>query len=54
MIAQLVKKAKGNICGNCRMLQKELQPQCWFCGYTFSNYEDFLLENYLERKDYND
>ena len=46
MIARLVKKMGGNICSNCRVKQWKLEETCSFCGALFSNYEEFLLENW--------
>lgn len=46
MIAQILKKANTNICSNCRTRQWTLNETCNFCGAIFSNYEEFLLENW--------
>ena len=38
-------------CSECRMRQQELQPYCEFCGETFSNYEDVLVEIYEDKRE---
>ena len=38
-------------CSECRMRQKELRPYCEFCGETFSNYEDVLVEMYEDKRE---
>lgn len=46
MIAQLLKKSGVNICSKCRTRQWGLKETCAFCGAIFSNYENFLIENW--------
>ena len=46
MIAQILKKVNGNICSNCRIKQQTLKETCTFCGAFFSNYEEFIIENW--------
>lgn len=49
MIAEL-KKTNDNrcFCSNCRMVQLTIKPICFFCESVFSNYENFLIENFKE------
>ena len=49
MITILVSKYGEYFCGNCRMRQKELTPYCPFCDYSFSNYEELLLQQYNDK-----
>ena len=44
MIAQLVKKSNYYICSNCRMKQHNVEEVCWFCGLSFSNYEEEIIK----------
>jgi hypothetical protein len=46
MIAQLLKKSGTIICSKCRTRQWQLKETCGFCGALFSNYEEFLIENW--------
>lgn len=49
MVANLKKKIDGNCyCSNCMMGQPELRPTCFFCGATFSNYEEVEFQLYQE------
>ena len=38
-------------CSECRMRQQELRPFCSYCGETFSNYEDVLVEMYEDKRE---
>ena len=38
-------------CSECRMRQQELRPYCEFCGETFSNYENILIEMYEDKRE---
>ena len=42
MVSTLKEKPNGGFyCSECRMKQgKILEPYCFFCGLTFSNYEE--------------
>ena len=51
MVAELVKRGDKYICSECRMQQRGLQWSCWFCGKTFSNYENILLKKLKEEAD---
>lgn len=44
MVATLVEKNNNWICNNCMMKQQSLECTCWFCGRTFSNYEEILTK----------
>ena len=46
MITDIKYNKKGYYCSYCRMIQKQLGQYCEFCGATFSNFEEMLLELY--------
>lgn len=49
MVAKIIKKNGKYYCSECRMYQGAfLNPNCTFCHLHFSNYEEILLENYME------
>lgn len=52
MVTTLKKKIDGHFyCNNCKMGQYDLRPNCFYCGYTFSNYEDILVQQYEEERE---
>ena len=52
MVSTLKKKIDGHFyCNYCKMGQFDLMPTCFYCGRTFSNFEDVLLQNYNEEVD---
>ena len=52
MITTLKRKIDGHFyCNNCKMGQYKLRPSCFYCGFTFSNYEDIVIQLYEEEKD---
>ena len=50
MVATIMERDNNWVCSNCMMKQKCLECTCWFCGRTFSNYEDKLIEEF--KKEY--
>ena len=45
MIAKLIHKNDYYYCSECRMKQPTIiEPYCFFCGATFSNYEEELIK----------
>ena len=52
MIATLLKKPQGYMCSNCRLIQRTIAPTCSFCNYSFSNFEEIVLEQYKEIENY--
>lgn len=48
MVAELVKRGDKYICSECRMRQRDIQWSCWFCGKTFSNYENIMFKKMKE------
>jgi len=50
MVALLKEKNGKLYCSNCRMTQPRLLEICFFCGRSFSNYEDILLKLYKEEE----
>ena len=48
---QLNNKFMPYYCSKCRMRQQELHPFCDYCGETFSNYEDVLVEIYEDKRE---
>lgn len=49
MVAKLKKKIDGNwYCSNCMMGQARPQPNCFFCGAMFSNWEEVEIGKYEE------
>lgn len=45
MIAKLIKKNDCYYCSECRMKQPTIiEPYCFFCAATFSNYEEELIK----------
>lgn len=52
MIAKLIHKNDYYYCSECRMKQKKIiEPYCFFCGSTFSNYEEELVKAFNEEKE---
>ena len=45
-VGQVLKKNDKLYCSECRMVQMTLKPYCFFCGTSFSNYENLFLEYY--------
>lgn len=49
MIARIIKRNGEYYCSECKIRQsKVIEFQCVFCGAFFSNYEEVLMENYME------
>jgi hypothetical protein len=49
MITKLVKRGNDYYCNNCFMKQsKIIDPYCYFCGETFSNYEEEIIKIFNE------
>lgn len=50
MTSKLLKKNNSETyyCSNCRMRQPQLQPNCWWCGDWFSNYESVVINESIE------
>lgn len=38
-------------CSECRMIVRRLAAYCSFCGASFSNYEEYLVENTKTNED---
>jgi len=52
MIAKLIYKDDCYYCSECRMKQsKILEPYCFFCGSTFSNYEEELIKVFSKEEE---
>lgn len=52
MVANLILRQEKYICGECLMRQADkLTPYCRFCGASFSNYEDMVIQKYLDLED---
>ena len=48
MVADLIKKNNYYYCSHCRMRQLQPNPNCYFCGNYFSNWESVLIEEFKE------
>lgn len=46
MVAKLIKKNNSYCCSECYMRQK-IQPYCYFCGASFSNYEQLIFSQFV-------
>lgn len=53
MIAKLIQKNNCYYCSECRMKQSIIEPYCFFCDATFSNYEEELTKNFKDCEDNN-
>ena len=52
MIAKLIHKNDYYYCSECRMKQgRIIEPYCFFCGSTFSNYEEELIKAFSEEEE---
>jgi len=48
MVSTLVKRNTHYYCSNCMMRQLQLNPNCYFCGNSFSNWESVMIEEFKE------
>ena len=44
MISKILYKNNKFYCSKCYMVITKWQPQCYFCGALFSNFEDVVLQ----------
>lgn len=44
MVTYIAEKDGKLYCGECRMPVREWEDHCWFCGGTFSNFEDVYFK----------
>lgn len=52
MIAKLIHKNDYYYCSECRMKQgRIIEPYCFFCGSTFSNYEEELIKAFSKEEE---
>jgi len=51
MISTLIPRAKHSYrCSNCMMLQPTIEPNCWYCGNLFSNFESIAIKEFKENE----
>ena len=48
METELVAKNDYYICGHCGIKQQYIQSRCYFCGYTFSNWEEIAYNTVMQ------
>ena len=49
MIARLLRLNGRLTCSECRIIQPNVRSSCVFCGAVFSNYEDFVIQEYEDK-----
>lgn len=48
MVARLLRQNGRLTCSECRIIQPNVRSNCVFCGAVFSNYEDFVIQEYKD------
>ena len=51
MVAKIKEKNNYYYCSHCLMRQQELEPNCFFCGATFTNWEEIMVKIFREKED---
>lgn len=51
MIAKLKERNNYYYCSNCLMRQYNLEITCFFCGATFSNWEEIMVKVFREKEE---
>lgn len=49
-LGYLVKKDNDYLCSECRMRQKPIEECCKFCRVAFSNYENIMIKEIMEKE----
>lgn len=52
-VATIIKRGNNYVCSECMMKQYDLtqnEGYCLWCGATFSNYSEVLLQKYKEKE----
>ena len=50
MVSNLVKNNSYYYCSHCMMRQLQINPNCYFCGNYFSNWEEVMIELFKEQE----
>ena len=50
-MARLVEKNEEFYCSECMMRQKDIESVCFFCGKSFSNWEEILVRLFDVREE---